>query len=84
MNDYSVPPATDYIESVRESRRLKRKEKIQTRKVEIAKVSRVTEKITVQLQFRLTLTDTVVCGKSSSKPAHFCPSEIHEEFNYNK
>ncbi len=44
MNDYSVPPATDYIESVRESRRLKRKEKIQTRKVEIAKVSRVTEK----------------------------------------
>lgn len=38
MADYSVPPALNYVESVREMRRLKRKEKIQNRKVAISKV----------------------------------------------
>ncbi|VDD75272.1 unnamed protein product [Mesocestoides corti] len=39
MADYSVPPVMSYVDSVREMRRLKRKAKIQERKVEIAKIN---------------------------------------------
>ncbi|KAL5106346.1 hypothetical protein TcWFU_007754 [Taenia crassiceps] len=39
MGDYSVPPVMDYVNSVREMRLLKRKAKIQSRKVDIAKTN---------------------------------------------
>uniref|UniRef100_A0A0R3W8J4 Cilia- and flagella-associated protein 263 n=1 Tax=Taenia asiatica TaxID=60517 RepID=A0A0R3W8J4_TAEAS len=39
MEDYRVPPVMEYVNSVREMRLLKRKAKIQSRKVDIAKAS---------------------------------------------
>ncbi|VDM22400.1 unnamed protein product [Hydatigera taeniaeformis] len=41
MEDYRVPPVMDYVDSVREMRILKRMAKIQSRKVDIAKASRI-------------------------------------------
>uniref|UniRef100_A0A915EXE8 Cilia- and flagella-associated protein 263 n=1 Tax=Echinococcus canadensis TaxID=519352 RepID=A0A915EXE8_9CEST len=39
MEDYRVPPVMDYVNSVREIRLLKRKAKVQSRKLDIAKAS---------------------------------------------